>query len=328
MSSARQAARPRLRALGFALDRLFVHCFKIPVPNDGELNDRVRTDFRIPQCGKHTLSRSDVGIVLQSADFVVSYVAEFLPVQVLCCDTKEFLPTAASSLAVRKEGSDVDYIGSFDFLARVRCTRAVPWKQFNNDEMAVDVKLTSATHLGIIGMTVRQTLTHTRLVMQAARREGARVISCKIVAFLFYRPVGESPNGKDSFGFVAYEASTLNEWKPDASDGLPAHICLYGQLLKARGASTPADLPTPPRHVAVVRNRWTELAATAVRSGWVFTTDFCKNFELGTGNRKHAVTRVHKRLREHGYVVVDEPTGKRAPPGKMSRISDLKQLYG
>ena len=209
MSSSLQAARPRLRALGFGLDRLFVHCWKIPVPSDGELKDRVQTSFRIPECGNHTLTKNDVQIVLQAADFVVSYVAEFLPVQVISCDTKAFLPTAASTLAVRKQGSDVDYIGSFDVLTRVRCTQVAPWKQFNKEEMAMDVKLTGATHLGITGTTVRATLIHARSVMQAARLVGARVGSCKIVAFLFYRPLGLSQNGSDRFGFVAYEASTL-----------------------------------------------------------------------------------------------------------------------
>ena len=189
--------------------------------------------------------------------------------------------------------------------------------------------MTAAPHLGLTGQTMRQYLEHSREVLLAARREGARVGDCKLLAFIVYRPACKSFDGRllgESFGFVAYETQKLLAWKPSAST-LPAHLCLYGRLLQVTRVAEPESLrPLPEPVQATVRDRWKELKDNYAKQGWVKTWDFCKVFEIGTGNCYHAAHRVNKRLRGKECEVADCPLVG-APPTKKCRVVDLKRCY-
>ena len=96
--------------------------------------------------------------------------------QVVQTDPKGFLPTAASGLAVRSVAGETEYIGSFDALLRVSATTPGPWRSYHDEEVALDVKVTGAgSTLGLNGLTMKSYLTHARAVIQAARKERARV---------------------------------------------------------------------------------------------------------------------------------------------------------
>ena len=131
------AWRRRWRALGFSVDRLVPTCFKVPAPKLSELPSKLQTTFTIPECGVHNVSDDDGLLVLDTLRFVMRYVAEHLPVQVVETDRKRTLPNAATALAVRKETGENDYLGSFDLVARVHALSAKPWKDFDGEEMAL-----------------------------------------------------------------------------------------------------------------------------------------------------------------------------------------------
>ena len=71
---------------------------------------------------------------------------------------------------------------------RLHSTKSATWKDYNECEVALDVKLTGAEHLGLSGVTMKQYLTHARAVFRAARSEDSRVGRCSVLAFLARRP--------------------------------------------------------------------------------------------------------------------------------------------
>ena len=110
----------------------------------------------MPGCGKHAVCSDDVPLVVDSASFTMSWLAEFLPAQTVCNDAKQLLPSGATALAVRKVGNETEYLGSFDLLLRLHSTKSATWKDYNECEVALDVKLTGAEHLGLSGVTLKQ----------------------------------------------------------------------------------------------------------------------------------------------------------------------------
>ena len=95
---------------------------KIHALSLAEVPQHVSRTFTIPGCGKHELNTEDVALVVDSVRFVMNYVAELLRVQITMTDLKPALPAGASALAVRRDESGVQYIGSFDLLVRIHCT--------------------------------------------------------------------------------------------------------------------------------------------------------------------------------------------------------------
>ena len=72
--------RHRWRGRGIALDRLLPVCFGTPAPALDTLRGRVAKYVVVPQAGRLKLDTDDVGAVIESADFMLSFVAEFLSV--------------------------------------------------------------------------------------------------------------------------------------------------------------------------------------------------------------------------------------------------------
>ena len=279
-----------------------------------------------------TLTEEDGNIVWESLKFVIAYLAEFLPAHIVVSDAKPALPHAASSLAVRRIAGEDDYIGSFDIVLRLHCSRSSHWQQYNGEEVALDVKLTGASSkLGLEGPTMRSYIQHGRAVMKAARREKARIADCKVIAYLVRRPACPAIDGQAcpaKFGFVAFDVEQLLQWEPAGTNPLPAHICMHGQLLQSRGVVEPEALPRAlPRPAP--RNRWQELKALEIGtgSGWVTTQDFCKVFDIGRGSIVHGASRVNKRVLQVGGELSSSNSGARGPPKKTCRIADLKQAY-
>ena len=92
----------------------------------------------------------------------------------------------------------------------------------------------------------------------------------------------------------------------------------------------PAGAPSGPALVLNPRprrNRWADLAAVAVRLGWVMALDLVKIFELGVGNTKHAASRAVKLLRDGSCSIEDHKMGGSGPPKKLLKIADLKRHY-
>ena len=134
------AWRKRWRGIGFSLDRLLPRCCVVPAPSSAELPGLVTTSFTVPQFGKHVVCEDDVRIVVDSARFVLAYVAEFLPVQVVDSDWKRICGTSASALAVRDIHGEKEYVGSFDLLLHVHCHKDEIWKGYDDSEIALDAR--------------------------------------------------------------------------------------------------------------------------------------------------------------------------------------------
>ena len=81
--------------------------------------------YQVAMAGR--IGDDDAPLVVASARLTMGFVAS-LPVVVTHADVKPLLPEKASTLAVKKVGSETVYIGSFDMLLRVHCYRAGPWK--------------------------------------------------------------------------------------------------------------------------------------------------------------------------------------------------------
>ena len=162
--------------------------------------------------GRQNVGDDDAPLVVASARLTMGFVAS-LPVVVTHADVKPLLPEKASTLAVKKVGSETVYIGSFDMLLRVHCYRAGPWKNYNEAVVALDLKMTGASScIGLSGPTMRMCLGHAQTVVREARKQKGVVGSCRVVAFLLIRPqcptfAGKSHRG--AFGFVAYDVEKL-----------------------------------------------------------------------------------------------------------------------
>jgi hypothetical protein len=204
--------RRRWRARGVGLDRILPVCFSHAAPLIASLASRVQRTVVVPDAGKVKLDDVDVSAVVESADFMMAFIAEFLPVQIIANDAKPSLPGVASTLAVKTVDGEGEgtYLGSFDLVSRIFATRAGPWLAHSREHMAIDCKMTGASCcLGVNGRTMRTYIAHAKMVMQAARKEGGQVADCSVVAFLLHRPSGLTREGrphKGSFGFVAFKA--------------------------------------------------------------------------------------------------------------------------
>ena len=207
--------RQRKRSCGLALDQLLPVCFGSPAPPLNSLPDRVAKSAFVPESGRMKLDAADVTAVVESAGFMLSFVSEVLPVQVVACDTKPMFPAVASNLAVQASGGEATgtYVGPFDLIGRIFATTAQPWVEFNRIDMAIDCKQTSVSRtLGLNGPTMRGYMRNARMVMAAARKAGTQVGDCGVVAFLLHRPRGLSRAGQlldESFGFVAIKTDVL-----------------------------------------------------------------------------------------------------------------------
>ena len=321
------------RARGLALDRLLPLVFGHPAVPLRHLPKRVERGIVVPGDGRYDLCAADASLVADAGVYVARFIAEQLPVQVVATDMKPQLPSSSSTLAVRKVGSETEFLGSFDLLLRV-FGRTAPWKDYVGEEVVVDIKLCGCSgRLGLNGPTMRTYLAHARLVLKAARQEGTRVGGCRAVAFLLRRPPGRTFEGGEhagSFGFVAVDAGVLLAWDPAAAARAPATLVMSGALLQRGSVAEPSALPFaapsgPQRRCA--RDRWVELDALCVKTGWVAVKDFCKLFEIGSGNNKKGTERALKRLRDDAAEVSSWKQDGRGAPFKIARVSALQQCY-
>ena len=127
--------RHRWRGRGIALDRLLPVCFGTPAPALDTLPGRVAKYVVVPQDGRLKLDTDDVGAVIESADFTLSFVAEFLPVQIVEKDASVSSNLAVQAMPGEAEGT---YVGSFDLIARIFAANTQPWARFNRVDMAID----------------------------------------------------------------------------------------------------------------------------------------------------------------------------------------------
>lgn len=324
------------RAMGLALDRLLPFVFTIPAPLLSELPPKVRRIVVVPGSGRQQLSEQDAAIVADAGAYVSHFVAEHLPAQVTVTDMKPHLPEAASRLAVRKVGSESEYLGSFDLLLRVSATQNSTWRRYHNREVALDVKLTGASGmLGLNGPTMRTNLEHARKVMIEARRQASsRVGQCAVVAFLVRRPPGQTFDGRrhaGSFGFVAVDVEVLVGWDPHTATQAPAVIVMTGALLQRANVEEESWSlrVAPPPARPPPRDRWSELTALCVRRGEVTVIDFCTVFQIGPGNLRKGAERVLKRLRAKNETVGDwqQTGGSGGRPFKTARVGALRREY-
>ena len=326
--------RRRLRARGVGLDRTLPICFGPAAPPVASLASRVPRTVVVPDAGRVKLDDTDVRAVVESADFMTAFIAEFLPVHVYANDAKPLLPSIGSTLAVKSVSGEGEgtYVGSFDLLARIFATRVGPWLAHNRQDMAIDCKMTGAScRLGVNGPTMRTYITHAQMVMRAARKAGGQVAECRVVAFLLHRPCGPTRDGREhsgNFGFVAFKVDTLLAWDARKCSNAPSFIHICGRLLESGVGSEPTSLPRP-QSIATPppRNRWTDLQAIAVKPGHVLLLDFCRVFGFGVGNVKQAAQRVSKRLRDNDVLLENYNDGTTGGPPKMARLSDLKRMY-
>ena len=322
------------RARGLAVDRLLPVCFGVPSPLLEELTKRVPRAVVLPDGGKQCIDEDDAVCVVGAAAFAASYVAEFLPAQVVSNDLKGMLPDQASQLAVRRlGGGETEYVGSFDILLRVHARSKQVWKPYNETEMALDFKITGASSpFGLNGPTMRAYIQHARSVMLAARAQKLRVGSCQAIAFLIYRPPGSTYDGRahcGAEGFVAFDVDALCSWSP-SSQRLPAPIAMSGSLLQS-GKLEPFEssaLP-PPVSRKSRRDRWGELGQMTVRRGWVQVQDFAVIFQIPpVQTLKKATQKVLARLRKAGCSIEDHnDSSQRGRPSKIARVSDLSRAY-
>lgn len=326
--------RRRWRARGVGLDRTLPVCFGPAVPPVASLASRVPRMVVVPDAGKVKLDDADVSAVVESADFMMAFIAEFLPVQIVANDAKPLLPGAASTLAVKTVSGEGEgtYLGSFDLVARIFATRAGPWLAHSREEMVIDCKMTGASCcLGVNGPTMRTYIAHAQMVMKEARKAGGRVAECSVVAFLLHRPRGLTRDGRPhggSYGFVAFKVDTLLAWDARKSVRAPSFIHMCGKLLEAGVGREPGSLPQPPPAARPPpRDRWADLEAIAVAPGRVLLLDFCGVFRIGVGNVKQAAQRVSKRLRDEGVVLGSHNDGGAGRPPKTARLSDLRRKY-
>ena len=311
------------RARGLALDHLLPIALRCPAPRLCELALRVESEVIVPGWGKVRLSKNDTILVANAASFMIAWISEFLPVQLLATDVK--LPLLPSALSVRSDGS-------FDMLYRICATRCSVWKPFDGTEMALDVKLTGVDGaLGTDGCTMRAYMTHARSVLLAARRQRLRIGECGVVAFLLRRPPCPTQSGRahdGAFGFVAVAASGLAAWEPKAAAKCPLPILVSGTLLRRGLLAEPPSLPlAPPLRQPRPQSRWSDLEKLSVRRGWVVVQDFCKTFKVGAGNVAKGAERVCKRLRDCRADIKDWKAGGSGRPFKIARLSDLKSCY-
>ena len=89
------------RRRGVALDRLLRIAFSIPAPAPVDWAGRVTRSVVLPGGAREKLLDEDVNGVVAAAIFIVSYLAEFLPIAITCNDAKPLLPGLASRMAVR-----------------------------------------------------------------------------------------------------------------------------------------------------------------------------------------------------------------------------------
>lgn len=321
------------RRRGLAVDHTLPQFFSTSVVDLTNLRSIVPKSVVLPGGLKQSLTGDDVAVVEDAVQFVASYIAEFLPFQILTTDIKK--PKQASALAVKCQGGqDSEYLGSFDMLMRVWQTRAGIWRPYHERIVALDVKLTGYhSVLGLNGPTMRAYVEHGRAVVKAAKSARLPLGDCAAVAYLIQRPSGTSSQGqpcKAAFGFVAFDTEKLLAWDPKAaSSRAPPHITLAGSLLQTGRVLEPESLPPAPMPARPrQRDRWHELANLQVKRGWVRLIDFAEVFEQGgPAGRKQAGNRVGKRLRDAGYEVQEHIKGVGHPP-KIARVADLKALHG
>ena len=322
------------RARGLAVDKLLPICFGVPSPAVEDLAKRTPRAVVLPDGGKKCFDGDDAACVLGAAAFAASYVAEFLPAQVVSNDKRSMSPGQASQLAVQRlGGGELDYVGSFDVLLRLHARSSSIWKPYDNTEMALDFKITGASSpFGLHGATMRTYIEHARRVILDARAQKLRVGSCQVIAFLIYRPPGLTYDGRahrGAEGFLAYDAGVLCSWSPKAKK-LPAYIVMSGSLIQS-GKFEPLESTALPAAVSrrSRRDRWGELGQMTVRRGWVQVQDFAMVFQVPpVQTLKKATQKVLERLRKAGCSVEDHSDGsQRGRPSKIARIGDLSRAY-
>ena len=109
MTMTAPAWRCMWRGRGLALDRLLPDALEVPALAPDALSKRVPYTVQVPgETERYKLDATDKSVVLDAADFVVGFLAEGVPVQVLETDRASFLPKNASKLAVQSVGGEQD----------------------------------------------------------------------------------------------------------------------------------------------------------------------------------------------------------------------------
>ena len=138
-----------------------------------------------------SVSNEDAELVLREANWVVGFVAESLPAQIVTADVKPMLPGVASALVVQSIHSETEFLGSFDLLIKIHATKNVEWKKYHGQEGVVDVKLFGSSQpFGLSSTTMRRHLLKGREVLKAAKKDRCRVGRCAFVAYVLRRPPG------------------------------------------------------------------------------------------------------------------------------------------
>ena len=320
------------RSLGLAVDRLLPVCYKPPAPPRDELMPDVCSVVAIPHDGKRTLTEPDKELVVDATCFVVDFVSESLPVQVVSADMKPLLPRSASALAVRRVGRSYEYVGSFDLLTRIRALRTNTWKKYHGQEMVIDVKITGSSRpLGVNSPTVLGYLQHGQSVIREAQRSpDCRVGKATVVAYLIRRPPYRKYGGGwhgGAWAFLAFEVDRLLDWNPE-NNRAPQRIVTWGAHVIEGNQDDPDALPRPPAPVRPPRrDRWAELLQQST-AGFVTLPAFVDKFDMkGARSMKSAAGTVSKRLRDEGCLLADQPNGV-GRPSKAARVIDLKRCYG
>ena len=213
------------RKRGLVLDSLLPCAFAVPMATEESMRKRVSTTVLVPRDKTRTSVRNeDAELVLREANWVVGFVVESLPAQIVTADVKPMLPGVASALAVQSIHGETEFLGSFDLLIKLHATKNAEWKKYHGQEGVVDVKLSGSSQpFGLSSTTMRRHLLKGREVLKAAKKDRCRVGRCAFVAYLLRRPPGPVFTGREKFhkggwAFVAYDAQKLMGWVPGASN--------------------------------------------------------------------------------------------------------------
>ena len=323
------------RKRGLALDKILPYALAVPKPSDDVLRQRLPASLSVPgESRRLSLDDTDRTIALEAADFVSGFIAEELPAELLSTDLK--LPSIASALAVQDVGDEGEWLGSFDFMLRIRASRcSSPWHKYHRHMGVVDFKLSGTSeNIGLNSRFMRRHLTKGRLVLRAARKQkGSFVGPASFVAYLLRRPRGPVYSGRGrvhpgAWSFLAYNADALSNWDPD-SRSTPRPFMHLGTLVVSGIAEESESLRV---ELPVFRgsqvDRW-ELLRGQSSNGWVSLGVFLDVFKLKyTGLPKHAMGRVKKRLVDAGCAIkkTDPPVGRGHPP-PLARVCDLQRVY-
>ena len=329
------------RARGLLVDRMVPDAFAVPMLAEDVLRSRMPRTLQLPGVTtRTTVTEHDQNVALDVLKFVTGFVAEMLPAQIVLTDSKPSLPNAASALAVATVDGEQEFLGSFDFVVRMRSglTRGT-WSRWDGKHGAIDIKITGASEAyGLNSPSMRRFLIHGRLVLQAARKiKNNPIGACSFAGYLIRRPPGpvfKSRGGRvhaGSYGFAAYDVEALLTWNPETNVAPKPFLVLGSQLIAGaceETAALPAQVLPPPRRPAQV-NRWELLRQQKAIAGWCTLHDFIDLFKLkGRGDIKFAANRAAKRLREANCELRDAHSGKgRSRPLKQARVCDIQRVY-